>query len=148
MHLSRVCGWVASGFVASDYLAFRPSYKFGIPTLWIGEKIFSRWYPHRNFTPPHPNDPPVFESEAAYLKRLDLFVKGERSRLDSREFQPCNLHTRGIYMNDETAIHPSTRSATASRTSFASSAATKSCCAKVEAWNTDLSAFARIIQPA
>lgn len=35
-----------------------------------------------------PQDPPRFESQAAYLKRLGLLLRGEASRLTARDLQP------------------------------------------------------------
>ena len=35
-----------------------------------------------------PNDPPIFESEAAYLERHGLFLPGERKRLRKVDFEP------------------------------------------------------------
>ena len=34
------------------------------------------------------DDPPTFESEAAYLRRNDLFVPGERTRLTRADYYP------------------------------------------------------------
>jgi hypothetical protein len=35
-----------------------------------------------------PDNPPLFESEASYLKRLGLFLKGEAKRLEPEDFEP------------------------------------------------------------
>ena len=35
-----------------------------------------------------PNDPPVYESQAAYLKRHKLFMDGEEERLTQKDFKP------------------------------------------------------------
>jgi hypothetical protein len=35
-----------------------------------------------------PNDPPTFESQAAYLKRHGLFLAGEERRLKKSDFEP------------------------------------------------------------
>ena len=38
--------------------------------------------------PPDPNDPPKFESQAAYLKRHGLLEPGEERRLNPADFEP------------------------------------------------------------
>jgi hypothetical protein len=55
------------------YPAILAYYTRGIPDSWEGID---------------PNDPPVVESEAAYLKRHKLFVNGEERRLTEADFQP------------------------------------------------------------
>jgi len=49
----------------------------------IGEKYEEGHFPHDAIDP---TDPPVFESEAAYLKRLDLLLTGEEARLPADAF--------------------------------------------------------------
>lgn len=49
----------------------------------IGEKYEEGHFPYDAIDP---DDPPVFESEAAYLKRLNLFMPGEEARLTEADF--------------------------------------------------------------
>jgi hypothetical protein len=49
-----------------------PSYSFGIPDSWANID---------------PNDPPIYESEAAYLERNGLFLPSERTRLTKRDIE-------------------------------------------------------------
>jgi hypothetical protein len=60
-----------------------PTFDFGIPRSW-----FSQWEAeyYKKGVPVDPHDPPAFESEAAYLKRLGLLFPGERKRLSPRHF--------------------------------------------------------------
>ena len=57
-----------------EALAYAPSYKLGIPEGY-GDDFDA-------------SDPPQFESEAAYLRRLKLFAPGEQKRLKKADFEP------------------------------------------------------------
>jgi len=88
----------------ATYLA--PS--FGVPTSWVSEWMVDYYNgrarniqgepigaEYRNGHFPYdaldPADPPMFESEAAYLKRHGLLSKGERARLKAEDFAPVSL---------------------------------------------------------
>lgn len=58
------------------HLAFMPESAFGIFTLWITAGEVETF--KLDCLAVDPNDPPTFESQAAYLKRHDLLLKGER----------------------------------------------------------------------
>jgi hypothetical protein len=93
------------GTPASDVLAYVPAFCFGLPAVWIskwmvkyysgtavdihGNPIGDR-YPSNNFkgVAIDPNDLPLFESQAAYLKRLGLFLAGEERRLKKADYEP------------------------------------------------------------
>src|SRR5262245_38380190 len=64
--------------------------EYGVPTDWrtAGDYLL------RAGTPISDTDPPLYESEAAYLRRHDLFRRGERSRLSRRSYEPCVLLLR------------------------------------------------------
>ena len=64
-----------------------PSYKFGIPDNWVID-IYVRWYPHKNLQFIEPADPPMFESQAAYLERFNLLSDAERESLTVDAFAP------------------------------------------------------------
>jgi hypothetical protein len=83
-------------------LACVPTFAFGIPTVWITKRdvmYFSGtavdiYGAHiggelREFkgVAIDPADPPVFESQAAYLKRNDLFLAGEARRLKKADWE-------------------------------------------------------------
>jgi hypothetical protein len=59
----------------------------GLPTYWIGEDRLMAW-PELAAYAIDPGDPPRFESEAAYLKRLGLLLPGEAERLTTADFEP------------------------------------------------------------
>ncbi|RAK68875.1 hypothetical protein [Phenylobacterium kunshanense] len=72
---------------------------YGSPAPQVGDRYFGAQGPREaNFRPPawqplavtgvDPDDPPTFESQAAYLQRLDLFAEGEAERLDETAFLP------------------------------------------------------------
>lgn len=87
------------GTPASDVLAYVPMLSFGIPAIWVsgwqvryysgtavdihGNPIGSR-FATSDFkgVAIDPKDPPRFESQAAYLKRLGLFLAGEERLLN------------------------------------------------------------------
>ncbi len=58
-------------------------YYLGIPIRWL-----QPGYAGPAGAPIDPEDPPIFESEGAYLKRLDLLLPGERKRLAPDDFLP------------------------------------------------------------
>jgi hypothetical protein len=93
------------GTPASDVLAYAPSFSHGLPAVWItpwqvrfykglavdvhGNPIGDRM-PNNDFkgVAIDSDDPPTFESQAAYLKRHDLFLTGEERRLKKSDFEP------------------------------------------------------------
>jgi hypothetical protein len=78
-------------------LAYKPIYQHGLPAIWItpwqvkyysGTAVDIHGTPIGSLVPTDfkgvaidVNDPPRFESQAAYLKRLGLFLAGEERRL-------------------------------------------------------------------
>jgi hypothetical protein len=93
------------GTPAFEVLAYVPRYSFGLPVDWV-EKWMVKYYsgtavnirgePIGDLYPTDafkgvaidPNDPPRFESQAAYLKRLGLFLAGEERRLRKADWEP------------------------------------------------------------
>lgn len=93
------------GTPAFEALAYVPSFTRGIPDIWVsafdvayyngrakdihGDRIGTEYkeghFPHEGIDPA---GPPVFESEAAYLKRHGLFLPGEEKRLTDADFRP------------------------------------------------------------
>jgi hypothetical protein len=59
-----------TGTAAYECRAVKPSFSYGIPDIWVGI---------------NQDDPPVFESQAAFLKRHGMFLPGEEKRSD---FEP------------------------------------------------------------
>lgn len=59
--------------------------ELGIPRWWATQELASF---ATRFTAIDPNDPPMFESEAAYLERLGLLTDAERRRLPADAFVP------------------------------------------------------------
>jgi hypothetical protein len=113
-HRKRLGG---TGMPAHAVLAYKKHYAFGIPTLWLdqwsvdyyngrGKDVHgnplsydSHW--ERDYKEGHfpyeaydPDDPPVFESEASYLKRLGLLVPGEEKRIPASAWE-SELVTEG-----------------------------------------------------
>jgi hypothetical protein len=93
------------GTPASDVLAYVPAFWFGLPAVWIEQWQVNYYtgiavdihgnpigdlYPNNNFkgVAIDPNDLPLFESQAAYLKRLGLFLAGEERRLKKADYEP------------------------------------------------------------
>jgi hypothetical protein len=91
------------GTPASDVLAYKPTFSFGLPAVWITQRDVKYYggtavdihgapvgdlYP-RDFkgVAIDPNDPPRFESQAAYLKRHGLFLAGEERRLRKADWE-------------------------------------------------------------
>lgn len=65
-----------TGRPAYEVLAYTPSFAFGLPVMWVGVSD---------------EDPPLFESQAAYLDRNGLLLPGERRRLSPADFCPAPI---------------------------------------------------------
>ena len=83
-----------TGTARHDCLGYSPDYTKGVPTYWLDRPTLAHYgslterpsgLPAEAFDPA---DPPLFESEAAYLRRLGLFVPGEEERLTDEDFRP------------------------------------------------------------
>jgi len=68
------------------------SYQFGVPSAW---RVRGRNDYLNVGVPISPEHPPMYESEAAYLRRHNLFLAGERSRLQRQHYAPCVVRARG-----------------------------------------------------
>jgi hypothetical protein len=93
------------GTPAFEALNVVPAFTRGIPDSWVsafdvsfyngrsvdihGQRIGTKYtegrFPHDAIDP---EDPPVFESEASYLKRFGLFLRGEKKRVPADAYQP------------------------------------------------------------
>ena len=60
---------------AGEVSANVPHWTSGVPVKWNRETL-------------DPKDPPMYESQAAYLKRLGLLVEGEEGGLGPKDFEP------------------------------------------------------------
>jgi hypothetical protein len=93
------------GTPAHEVLAFVPRFPFGVPDRWVdawavdyyngravdvhGNPIGTQYHEgHFSGVAIDPDDPPAYESQAAYLARLDLLLPGERKRLTEADFEP------------------------------------------------------------
>jgi hypothetical protein len=95
------------GVGTPDYevLAHAPQFEFGIPVSWVDQwdsdfyngraldddgDVIETKYSEGDFAgePVDPDDPPIFESQAAYLQRNNLLLPGERERLTEADFEP------------------------------------------------------------
>jgi hypothetical protein len=92
------------GTPASDVLAYKPTYALGLPAVWIttwdvkyygGTAVDVHGAPIGSLYPSvfkgvaiDSDAPPMFESQAAYLKRHGLFLAGEQRRLKNTDYEP------------------------------------------------------------
>jgi hypothetical protein len=101
-HRQRIGG---IGDPAFEHLAYVPSYKNGIPDIWItefdtryyngqavtvnGDPIECQWKPGEVAGKAiDPANPPTFESEAAFLRCHNLLEPGEEKRLRPADYEP------------------------------------------------------------
>jgi hypothetical protein len=65
-------------------------FDFGIPTDFVSKSEFDNYNEDGDFEYDayNPNDPPTYESQAAYLKRHNLLTKSEEKRLKDSDFEP------------------------------------------------------------
>jgi len=90
------------GTPASDVLAYKPTFAYGIPAIWITQRdvrYFSGTAVDVHGAPIggelreikgvaiDPDDPPMFEAQATYLKRHGLFLAGEERRLKKSDWE-------------------------------------------------------------
>jgi hypothetical protein len=70
---------------------------YGIPAIWVmdggvgyfdGQEVTFQALPLSGGVPVDPAFPPLYESEAAYLKRLGLLLPGEARHLRQADFEP------------------------------------------------------------
>jgi hypothetical protein len=68
-----------------------PVFHYGVPRYWkllTDDELYQKLGIELSGVPIDMDDPPTFESEAAYLRRNDLFVPGERTRLTRADYYP------------------------------------------------------------
>lgn len=77
-----------TGTPAHEVLAYMPRTHYGIPMTWVTP--FDVEYYGRRFRGQaiDPADPPIYESQAAYVERHGLLLPGERKRLRKADFEP------------------------------------------------------------
>jgi hypothetical protein len=87
-----------TGSALFDYRDYWPraNWQYGVPSMWATDKVAdmfresairhgddgARW---RRYDPA---DPPKFESQPSYLRRLNLLLPGELKRLIAEDFEP------------------------------------------------------------
>jgi hypothetical protein len=75
-------------------------HELGVPLDWIWDDS-EEWY-RLNGTLLDLADPPIYESQAAYLERLELLLPGERKRLKPKDFKPQSvIDILGIELEDD-----------------------------------------------
>jgi hypothetical protein len=73
------------GTPAHEVLACVPYFPFGLPASWLTESDVARC---GRGVAIDADDPPTFESQAAYLQRHGLLLTGEKRRLKAAYFEP------------------------------------------------------------
>jgi hypothetical protein len=86
-----------TGDACHDVLAYTPWFRFGLPVVFVSERLRSVLSADFRGTPVDPQDPPVFESQAAFLDRHGLFAPGERDRVPADAWTP---ETRSAAVDD------------------------------------------------
>ena len=67
----------------------------GLPQGWVWPRRLPPGATIEGGPPPcDPSDPPTFESQASYLRRLSLLRPGEEARLTDADFEPERLRPR------------------------------------------------------
>lgn len=73
------------GTPCHEVMAHAPAYRLGIPSGWVDDYFIGRGVKADRFDP---NDAPVFESQASFLKCHGLLIEGESKRLSPAAFNP------------------------------------------------------------
>lgn len=84
------------GTPITEVSAIKAGLFMGIPSGWLDrawvEDARARGDTRLNYSwAIDPGNPPIFEGEAAYLARLRLFLKGERTRTPRELFEPVSI---------------------------------------------------------
>jgi hypothetical protein len=74
----------------------RAPFEYGVPSAWR----FAGDHMDACGVPLSADDPPIYESEASYLKRLGLFVSGERKRIHRVDFSPVAIRIVDGYIGE------------------------------------------------
>jgi hypothetical protein len=93
------------GVPESSLLAVVPTFDRGVPTDWCKDDwIWTRdgGTPPEGYEPFEDGDPPRYEAQATYLKRLRLLLPGEARRLRAVDFAPEIIHVVRDDDDDET----------------------------------------------
>jgi hypothetical protein len=80
-----------TGTPCHERLAHGEHYERGVPDQWIRQSdidVYALIGSPLDVPALDPTDPPLYESEAAYLERLGLWLPGERRRVPKKDFQP------------------------------------------------------------
>jgi hypothetical protein len=100
-----------TGTPAYEALAYVPSFTRGIPDSWVkawdvefyngrakdihGEPIGTKYMEgHFPYKAIDPDDPPIFESQASYLKRNGLLSPAEAKRIPAEAWEPEAIRSR------------------------------------------------------
>lgn len=80
------------------HLNLVPVFHRGIPAMWIDRQAAFQDRDRRTIEASiDPGDPPTFEGEAEYLRRLQFFLDGERQRTPKELFEPVQITSaRGL----------------------------------------------------
>jgi hypothetical protein len=81
-----------AGVPAFETLAYAPAFDYGIPRSWIDESLVEYFGVAVCGPPIDPGDPPVFESQAEYLRRHGALLPGETDRLKLADFEAETVH--------------------------------------------------------
>jgi hypothetical protein len=79
------------GTACHERLAYVPRYWCGVPQDWISAtdiRIYEQIGTPLRVPALDPADPPMYESEASYLKRVGRLLPGEAPRLTADDFEP------------------------------------------------------------
>lgn len=80
-----------------EALNYVPEFELGVPARFLTAIDLHTWPALRNRLHDRPaeaydpEDPPMYESSAAYLKRLGLLVEGEEAALSEQAFEPVPI---------------------------------------------------------
>lgn len=83
------------GDAACMHLANAPRLDYGLPSAWITAATRRTWSDIPRAAAIDPADPPRFEAEATYLRRLGLLLPGEAARLRAEDYGPTIITVRG-----------------------------------------------------
>ena len=114
------CRVGGTGTPCHEVLAHAPYYPFGVPVYWVSQwdadyyngrrrdvngNLIGTKYKEGDFAgvPIDPDDPPLYESEATYLRRLGLALPGELERLTPADFEPKFVAAEADPDEDEAA---------------------------------------------
>ncbi len=79
------------GTPAHEWLAYAPAFRFGVPATWPTREEAAQYGRERRKHGVDPDNPPTYESQAAFLRRHKLLSRVEAAQLGPEAYEPESI---------------------------------------------------------